>query len=190
MRAKVTEHMTGAIADSINYTIDEMRRLVAGINTAAQQVNVATQEAHTVSTQLLHAAQKQASEIQTTGQSVAQMAQSMNRVSTNADDSAKGIEEVNLLPDGIPVMEESFRHGCANDDNGIIAELIIRREFAAFEDRYAHRLKVTGADGPPAGNRCIATQLLPVFRKYESRFRIGFASRQHRRISRIRDARQ
>src|SRR5207253_4472977 len=92
VRAKVTEHMTGAIADSINYTIDEMRRLVAGINTAAQQVNVATQEAHTVSTQLLHAAQKQASEIQTTGQSVAQMAQSMNRVSTNADDSAKVAE--------------------------------------------------------------------------------------------------
>src|SRR4051812_5327105 len=88
VRAKVTEHMTGAIADSINYTIDEMRRLVAGINTAAQQVTVATQEAQTVSTQLLHAAQKQATEIQTTGQSVAQMAQSMNQVSTNADDSA------------------------------------------------------------------------------------------------------
>ncbi|HSA90551.1 MAG TPA: type IV pili methyl-accepting chemotaxis transducer N-terminal domain-containing protein, partial [Burkholderiales bacterium] len=32
VRAQVTEHMTGAIADSINYTIDELRRLVAGIN--------------------------------------------------------------------------------------------------------------------------------------------------------------
>ena len=40
VRAKVTEHMTGAIADSINYTIDELRRLVAGINAAAQQVTV------------------------------------------------------------------------------------------------------------------------------------------------------
>src|SRR2546425_4256637 len=79
VRAKVTEHMTGAIADSINYTIDELRRLVAGITTAAQQVTAATQEAQTVSTQLLHAAQKQASEIQNTGQSVSQMAQSMNK---------------------------------------------------------------------------------------------------------------
>jgi twitching motility protein PilJ len=92
VRAKVTEHMTGAIADSINYTIDELRRLVTGINTAAQQVTVATQEAQSVSTQLLQAAQKQANEIQGTGQSVAKMAQSMNQVSSNADDSAKVAE--------------------------------------------------------------------------------------------------
>jgi len=55
-------------------------------------VNVATQEAQAVSTQLLHAAQKQASEIQSTGQSVAQMAQSMNEVSKSANDSAKVAE--------------------------------------------------------------------------------------------------
>jgi twitching motility protein PilJ len=89
VRAKVTEHMTGAIADSINYTIDELRRLVAGITSAAGQVTTATQEAQTVSTQLLQAAQKQAMEIQATGQSVAQMAQSMTQVSSRANDSAK-----------------------------------------------------------------------------------------------------
>ena len=92
VRAKVTEHMTGAIADSINYTIDELRRLVAGITSAAQQVTVATQEAQSVTAQLLQAAHKQATEIQGTGQSVAQMAQSMNRVSANANDSAKVAE--------------------------------------------------------------------------------------------------
>jgi twitching motility protein PilJ len=110
VRAKVTEHMTGAIADSINYTIDEMRRLVAGINTAAQQVNVATQEAQAVSTQLLHAAQKQASEIQSTGQSVAQMAQSMNRVSINADDSAKVAEtSLNAASKGAQAVQNAIR---------------------------------------------------------------------------------
>jgi twitching motility protein PilJ len=92
VRAKVTEHMTGAIADSINYTIDELRRLVAGITSAAGQVTTATQEAQTVSTQLLQAAQKQAMEIQATGQSVAQMAQSMTQVSSRANDSAKVAE--------------------------------------------------------------------------------------------------
>jgi twitching motility protein PilJ len=92
VRAKVTEHMTGAIADSINYTIDELRRLVAGINTAAQQVTVATQEAQNISTQLLQAAQKQANEIQGTGQSVAEMAMSMSKVSDNADGSVKVAE--------------------------------------------------------------------------------------------------
>ena len=110
VHAKVTEHMTGAIADSINYTIDELRRLVAGINTAAQQVTVATQEAHTVSTQLLHAAQKQATEIQTTGQSVTQMAQSMNQVSTNADDSAKVAESsLNAASKGAQAVQNAIR---------------------------------------------------------------------------------
>ncbi len=99
VRAKVTEHMTGAIADSINYTIDELRRLVAGITSVAQQVTTATQDAHTVSTQLLQAAQKQATEIQQTGQSVGQMAQSMNQVSASANDSAK-VAEASLLAAG------------------------------------------------------------------------------------------
>lgn len=92
VRARVTEEVTGAIADSINYTIDELRRLVTGINGAAQQVTAATHEAQVITGQLLHAAQKQASEIQGTGQSVAQMAHSMTEVSKSASDSAKVAE--------------------------------------------------------------------------------------------------
>ena len=89
VRAQVTEHMTGAIADSINYTIDELRRLVAGINSASQQVTSATQEAENVTGKLLQAASKQAAEIQGAGQSIAQMAQSMVEVSKKANDSSK-----------------------------------------------------------------------------------------------------
>jgi twitching motility protein PilJ len=88
VRAKVTEDVTGAIADSINFTIDELRRLVTGINAAAQQVTSATGEAQQISAQLLQAAQKQATEIQGTGQSVAQMTVSMHEVSKSANDSA------------------------------------------------------------------------------------------------------
>jgi twitching motility protein PilJ len=89
VRAKVTEDVTGAIADSINYTIDELRRLVTGITSAAGQVTSATQEAQAVTGQLLQAAQKQATEIQGTGQSVAQMTVSMHEVSKSANDSAE-----------------------------------------------------------------------------------------------------
>jgi len=92
VRARVTEDVTGAIADSINYTIDELRRLVDGINGAALQVTGATHEAQAVAGQLLQAAQKQAAEIQGTGQSVAQMAHSMTEVSKNANDSARVAE--------------------------------------------------------------------------------------------------
>ena len=92
VRAKVTEHMTGAIADSINFAIDEMRRLVKGITDASTQVTSATQEAQSVSTRLLEAAQKQAVEIQGAGTSVTQMAQSMIDVSKKAGDSSKVAE--------------------------------------------------------------------------------------------------
>jgi twitching motility protein PilJ len=92
VRARVTEDMTGAIADAINNTIDELRRLVAGINDAAQQVTAATDEAQAVTGQLLQATQRQASEIEQTGQSVTQMAQSMNEVSLNANNTAKVAE--------------------------------------------------------------------------------------------------
>ncbi len=92
VRARVTEDVTGAIADSINYTIDELRRLVDGINGAALQVTSATHEAQAITGQLLQAAQKQATEIQGTGQSVAQMAHSMTEVSKSANDSAKVAE--------------------------------------------------------------------------------------------------
>ena len=88
VRARVTEDVTGAIADSINSTIDDLRGLVTGISAAAQQVTSATVEAQTISGQLLQAAQKQASEIHSTGQSVSQMTTSMEEVSKSATDSA------------------------------------------------------------------------------------------------------
>ena len=89
VRAKVTEQITGTIADSINYAVGEMRRLVTGITEASTQVASATQEAQSVSSRLLEAAQKQALEIQGAGTSVTQMAQSMIDVSKKAGDSSK-----------------------------------------------------------------------------------------------------
>jgi twitching motility protein PilJ len=109
-KARVTEEITGAIADSINYTIDELRRLVSGITEAAQQVTSATAEAQTVSGQLLQAAQRQATEIQGTGQSVAQMAQSMTSVSKSAGDSAKVAQtSLNAAEKGTQAVQNAIR---------------------------------------------------------------------------------
>jgi twitching motility protein PilJ len=109
-RARVTEDITGAIADSINYTIDELRRLVSGINSAAQQVTSATLEARSVTGQLLQAAQRQAAEIQSTGRSVAEMARSMNDVSRNAGDSAKVAEtSLHAAEKGAEAVQNAIR---------------------------------------------------------------------------------
>jgi twitching motility protein PilJ len=88
VQAKVTEDVTGAIADSINYTIEQVRQLVSGITNAADQVTSATGNAQKIATQLLAATQKQSTEIRATGQSVVQIADSINKVSENATRSA------------------------------------------------------------------------------------------------------
>jgi len=110
VRAQVTEHMTGAIADSINYTIDELRRLVAGITDASQQVTAATEQAQSVTGKLLDAAQKQSTEIQGAGSAVTQMAQSMIEVSKKAGDSSKVAESsVHAAQKGATAVQNAIR---------------------------------------------------------------------------------
>ncbi len=87
--ATVSEDITGAIADSINYTVEELRVLVGRINDAAGRVTSATEIAQQTSEELLDAAERQSREIQEAGHSVLEMASSMTRVSGEADQSAQ-----------------------------------------------------------------------------------------------------
>jgi twitching motility protein PilJ len=89
VQASVTEDVTGAIADSINFTIEELRTLVRGINSATDQVTKATQETQAISNRLFEASQHQNREIQQASASVVTMAQSINEVAENAAQSAK-----------------------------------------------------------------------------------------------------
>ena len=89
VQASVTEDVTGAIADSINFTIEELRTLVRGINSATDQVTKATQETQAISNRLFEASQRQNREIQQASASVLSMAQSINEVSQTATQSAR-----------------------------------------------------------------------------------------------------
>jgi twitching motility protein PilJ len=89
VQASVTEDVTGAIADSINFTIEELRTLVKGINSATDQVAKATQDAQAISNRLYEASQRQNKEIQQASSSVLQMAQSISEVSQSAAQSAR-----------------------------------------------------------------------------------------------------
>ena len=88
VQASVTEDVTGAIADSINFTIEELRTLVKGINSATDEVTKATQDAQAISNRLFEASQRQSREIQDASGSVKQMAQSIDEVSQSASLSA------------------------------------------------------------------------------------------------------
>jgi twitching motility protein PilJ len=89
VRAQVTEDITGAIADSMNYTIDELRNLVTGVNNAAIQVTTKTAQAQTISAELLGAAERQSKEIEETTAQVLQVSRSISEVSSTAEEGAR-----------------------------------------------------------------------------------------------------
>ncbi len=89
LKASVTEDVTGAIADSINFTVEELRNVVVGINSSTEQVSKATAETQAISDRLFEASQRQSREIQQASASVLQMAQSINEVSLSAAQSAR-----------------------------------------------------------------------------------------------------
>jgi len=89
VRATVSEDITGAIADSVNYTIEELSVLVRRINDAADRVTVASSAAKTTSGELLAATQVQSTEIKNANTAVLSMAESMNTVSASALKSAQ-----------------------------------------------------------------------------------------------------
>ena len=88
VHATVSEDITGAIADSVNFAVEELRTLVGRINTAVAQVTSATESAQHTSTQLLAAAERQSQEIRNTGTQVLGMARAINQVSASATESA------------------------------------------------------------------------------------------------------
>ncbi len=86
--ATVTEDITGAIADSVNYTVEELRSLVGNVQNTATRVAQTTTLVENTSTELLATSAEQLREIRETGQSVLDMAQRINQVSSQAQESA------------------------------------------------------------------------------------------------------
>jgi twitching motility protein PilJ len=88
-QATVTEDITGAIADSVNFTVEELRGLVAQVQNTVGRVTDTTQQVEQTSVELLAASTEQLREIRDTGDSVLQMAGRINEVSGNAQRTAE-----------------------------------------------------------------------------------------------------
>src|SRR5574344_1625206 len=86
--ATVTEDITGAIADSVNYTVEELRLLVGNVQKTASQVVDTTSQVDTTSAQLLATSTEQLREIRGTGQTILDMAARITAVSEQAQASA------------------------------------------------------------------------------------------------------
>ncbi len=87
--ATVTEDFTGAIADSVNYTIDALRDMVTTINETSGQVSSAARQTQVTAQHLSDASMHQADEITSVTTAINAMAVSIDEVSNNADDTAE-----------------------------------------------------------------------------------------------------
>jgi len=89
VHATVSEDITGAIADSVNYTVEELRGLVVRVIDTAGKVNAASDDAHKTAGELLVAAGQQSREIQDASSTVLRMAGEITQVSSSAEESAE-----------------------------------------------------------------------------------------------------
>jgi twitching motility protein PilJ len=88
IQATVSEDITGAIADSVNYTVEELRGLVGRVTNTAEQVTSASNHAQGISDDLLLASQQQSRQIKDAGQAMKVMAEEIAEVSKSAHESA------------------------------------------------------------------------------------------------------
>ena len=109
VRASVTENFTGAIADSINFAIDQMRELVTKINDLSGQVVGAATSTQATASGLAQAAESQAREISAASQAINEMAVSIDQVSANAVESAAVAERaVGIAGNGSQVVHDTI----------------------------------------------------------------------------------
>ena len=143
VQATVTEDITGAIADSINYAVDALRGLVTTINASAIQLDSATRQTQALSQHLAKASGAQSKQIGSATESAASMAASVEEVSGNAERAAdvarhsvevahKGGDAVRRTIDGMNSIRETIqetskrikRLGESSQEIGDIVELI------------------------------------------------------------------
>ena len=109
VQATVTESFTGAIADSINFSIDQLRSLVSQINQASSAVSTAADQTQKSVNQLSEAAKRQAEEISQVSDAVNDMAVSIDQVSYNAAESSSVAERsVEIANNGASVVQNTI----------------------------------------------------------------------------------
>ena len=109
VKATVTEDMTGAIADSINFAVEQLRTLVATINDTSVHVASSAQETQATAMHLAEAAEHQAQEISSASGRITEIAASINQVSQNSADSAEvARRSVQIATNGAGVVRQTI----------------------------------------------------------------------------------
>jgi twitching motility protein PilJ len=143
VEATVTEDITGAIADSINYAIEALRELVTTINETGIRIDEAARQTRATAGHLAQASETQSKQVADATESIARMAASIEAVSGDAERSAdvarhsvdvahKGGEAVRRTIEGMNTIRDTIRDtskrikrlGESSQEIGNIVELI------------------------------------------------------------------
>ena len=87
VKATVTDDMTGAIADAVNFAVEQLRELVTGINITAQTVSESAQETMDTTSKLAEASSWQAEQVQEANDTINDMAESFDGMAKKSRDS-------------------------------------------------------------------------------------------------------
>ena len=143
VQATVTEDITGAIADSINYAVDALRGLVTTINHSAIQLDGAARQTQALSQHLAKSSGAQSKQIASATETAGAVAAATEEVSNNAERASdvarhsvdiahKGGDAVRRTIDGMNAIRETIqetskrikRLGESSQEIGNIVELI------------------------------------------------------------------
>ncbi|MCP4041598.1 MAG: chemotaxis protein [Gammaproteobacteria bacterium] len=109
VNATVTEDFTGAIADAINYSVEEMRGLVSNINRTSAQVATAAQSTRNTAVELSEESEKQAEQILDATKSINEIANAFEGVSTSAVESTEVAEQsVRIATKGAAAVRDTI----------------------------------------------------------------------------------
>ncbi|MEQ8952609.1 MAG: methyl-accepting chemotaxis protein, partial [Gammaproteobacteria bacterium] len=109
VHATVTEDFTGAIADSINYAIEQLRELVARVATTAESVAASSNETRATSLRLSEASQHQAVQIANASSSINDISENLSKVSENAEQLANTAQRsVTVARNGASVVQNTI----------------------------------------------------------------------------------
>ena len=109
VNATVSEDFTGAIADSVNFAIDQLRQLVLVINSTADRVSQSSEQTQMNAVELAEASEHQAQEIVGVSAAINEMTVSIDQVSNNAAESATVAQRsVAISYNGAEVVQRSI----------------------------------------------------------------------------------
>ena len=110
VKATVTEDMTGAIADSINFAVEQLRSLVQTITDTSVQVASSAQETQATAMHLAEAAEHQSQEITSASSRISEIAASIDQVSKNSAESADVAQRsVQIATAGAGVVRQTIQ---------------------------------------------------------------------------------